>query len=272
MPAYDLHQHLWPEPFVAALRRRRSPPFLSDGELTTPEGRFPVELASHEPEERIRLLDRDGIDVAVVSLQTTLGLERLAEAEREDLEERWVEGIREVVRETRGRLLAFSPGRVRECFVGVSLGATSLAGSDEAERALDAATEADVPVFVHPDRVSTPPTGRPAWWDWATGYPARMHAAYLAWLTAAGAGRSSASSSRSSPGEGRSSSSGSRDRASTSARRSTRTRSSTSRRTAAARSSCASRRSASGNSPTGATRRSSTRARPCAPSAVSGML
>lgn len=183
MPTYDLHQHLWPEPFLAALRGRRSPPCLSGDELTTVEGRFPIELADHDPEARLRLLDRDGIDIAVLSLQTTLGLERLSKAEREELEEIWVEGIREVVRASGGRLLAFSPSRVRDGFVGVSVGAAALTGSDGEDRGLDDADAAGLPVLVHPDRATPPPAGRPAWWDWATGYPARMQAAYFAWLT-----------------------------------------------------------------------------------------
>ena len=35
MTTYDVHQHLWPESFVAALRERTAPPFLDGGELTT---------------------------------------------------------------------------------------------------------------------------------------------------------------------------------------------------------------------------------------------
>jgi hypothetical protein len=183
MPRYDLHQHLWPEPFLAALRARRAPPRLSGTTLTTLEGRFAIEPAAHEPEERLRLLDRDGIDVAVLTLQPTLGLERLPETEREELEDAWVEGISDVVAASGGRLLAFSPGRVREGFVGVSIGASALAGGGSAERALDAAAAAGLPAFVHPDAVTPPPAGKPAWWEWTTGYPARMQAAYLSWLT-----------------------------------------------------------------------------------------
>jgi hypothetical protein len=67
MPAYDLHQHLWPERFIAALRARSTPPLLLQDELVTTEGRFPVDLTAHEPDARIRALDRDGIDVAVVA-------------------------------------------------------------------------------------------------------------------------------------------------------------------------------------------------------------
>ena len=75
---YDVHQHLWPKAFVAALRERRTPPLLDGDELETREGRFAVDLAEHSPEARLRALDRDGIDVAVLSLQPSLALEELA--------------------------------------------------------------------------------------------------------------------------------------------------------------------------------------------------
>ena len=35
MATYDLHQHLWPEAFVAAMRARTTPPFLAQKELVT---------------------------------------------------------------------------------------------------------------------------------------------------------------------------------------------------------------------------------------------
>ena len=61
----DLHQHLWPEPFVAALHRRRSPPLLRGA------GRHPrlemrhepactIDLDAHDPGRRADALDRLG--------------------------------------------------------------------------------------------------------------------------------------------------------------------------------------------------------------------
>ena len=80
MATYDVHQHLWPARFRAALAARETPPLLSGDELVTMEGRFRIDLTEHEPETRIRALDRDGIDVAVLSLQASLGLVLDAEA------------------------------------------------------------------------------------------------------------------------------------------------------------------------------------------------
>jgi hypothetical protein len=179
---YDLHQHLWPRGFVAALGSRSTPPFLEGEHLTTQEGRFAISLAVHDLHARVRTLDRDGVDVAIVSLQTSLGLEALAVDERDELEDAWVDGIRELVADSDGRLRAFSPGRRREGFAGVSIGSSVLADLDRASEMFDDAASAQTAVFVHPDAGRPPTTERPLWWDWVTGYPARMQEAYLAWL------------------------------------------------------------------------------------------
>ena len=181
MRAYDLHQHLWPEAFVAALRARTEAPCLEGDVLATVEGRFRVDLTAHEPEGRLRLLDRDGLDVAVLTLQPSLGLELLPASERDELEDAWVDGVREIVRESGGRLLAFSPGRARDGLPGVSVGASALV-DDSAAAALDEAQALGLPVFVHPDVPGAAQPGQPPWWEWVTGYPARMQAAYLTWL------------------------------------------------------------------------------------------
>jgi hypothetical protein len=179
---FDLHQHLWPAGFVAALRARSAPPSLDGARLTTREGTFDVALADHELGQRLRRLDRDGIDVAVVSLQTSLGLEALPADKRDALEDVWVEGVRDLAAASGGRVRAFSPSRVREGLVGVSLGSSVLADLDRAAPLLDEAAAAGVTVFVHPDAGRAPAAARPPWWDWVTGYPARMQESYLAWL------------------------------------------------------------------------------------------
>ena len=152
----------------------------------TNEGRFPIDLATHLPDTRIRALDQDGVDVAVLSLQTTLGLELLDAGERDELEELWAEGVREIVASGGGRFLALAPSRARTGFPGISIGASSLLDLDRAGPILDEAAARNCVVFVHPE-VEEPPVGaRPDWWSWALGYTAQMQAAYLAWL---GSGR-----------------------------------------------------------------------------------
>ena len=182
MTTYDLHQHLWPESFVAALEARGEPPSLADGVLSTAEGDFQFDLHDHGLGQRLAALDRDGIDVAVISLQTSLGLERLPDGERLALEEAWATGALELVGAASGRIRAFSPSTVRDGFAGVSIGSTVLAALDTSADLLDDAQGAGVPVFVHPDAGRAAAAGRPEWWDWVTGYPARMQEAYLAWL------------------------------------------------------------------------------------------
>jgi hypothetical protein len=178
----DVHQHLWPEAFVAALRSRNRPPRLDGNDLVTREGRFPTRLGSHSLRERTRMLDADGIDVAVLSLQPSLGLDTLPEDERAELEDAWSDGALEVVAASDGRFLALSPSRWRDGFAGVCVGSSVLVDLDRHVATLLEAAEHGGFVFVHPDAGDGTEPGRPAWWEWVIGYPARMQAAYLAWV------------------------------------------------------------------------------------------
>ena len=180
MTTYDLHQHLWPNAFVDALRSRSTPPRLDGEVLETREGRFEVDLAQHDPETRLAQLDRDGIDVAVLSLQPSLGFDTLDDAERDELELAWVEGARSLIDSP--RFVALSPSSVRDGFVGVSLGSEALLDLDRAAPAIDAAAASGSMVFVHPDAGPPASAARPAWWEWVVGYPARMQEAYVGWL------------------------------------------------------------------------------------------
>lgn len=182
MPTYDVHQHLWPEAFIAALRTRSSPPLLRDGEVVTIEGSFPVDLPAHDPETRVRALDRDEIDVAVLSLQPSLGLENVDAGERDELEALWAREALAIVSASGGRFLALSPSGVRDGFSGIALGASSFLDLDGTAAVLDEACEVGVPVFVHPEAATPARTGMPDWWTWVAGYPAQMQAAYLAWV------------------------------------------------------------------------------------------
>jgi predicted TIM-barrel fold metal-dependent hydrolase len=188
MTTYDLHQHLWPEAFVAALRARTRPPRLVEDDLLTREGTFPVDLRDHDPERRLAALGTYGIDVAVLSLQPSLGLDLLPTEERGELEETWADAVLDLVAASGERLLAFSPTDVREGFAGVSLGSSTFEDFERSAPLLDRAAAAGATVFVHPDIGGPADSTRPPWWEWVTGYPARMQSAYLAWL-ALGRGR-----------------------------------------------------------------------------------
>ena len=182
MTTHDLHQHFWPEEFVAALRSRETPPRLDGAELETREGRFVLDLRDHDVETRLGLLDRDRVDVGVLSLQPSLGLEALADEERSRLEDAWADGIRIVLSNAQGRFTAFSPGSVRPGFVGVSIGSSALLDLDSVAPVFDGAAEKGLVVFVHPDAGPSGQADRPEWWEWVVGYPARMQEAYVAWL------------------------------------------------------------------------------------------
>jgi predicted TIM-barrel fold metal-dependent hydrolase len=179
---FDVHQHLWPPSFLAALGARTSPPFLRGDELVTPEGSFALDRAAHDPERRLAALDRDGIDAAVLSLQPTLGCEALPPAERDELELAWLEGIEELTRASGGRFLAFAPWRAVPALAGTSVGASALVDLDRHASLLAEVDAAGGVLFVHPEAETGPPPGRPGWWSWTAGYTGQMQQAYLSWL------------------------------------------------------------------------------------------
>jgi predicted TIM-barrel fold metal-dependent hydrolase len=181
MPTYDLHQHLWPEPLLELLSLRRTAPFLRGSVLTTTEGRFPLELGEHRLDRRLAALDAAGIDVAVVSLQPTLGYESLPVPERRSLLAAYNDGIAELVEASGGRLLALSAGEPRPGFAGVCVGASRLLDPDGLKEILDRLERTGGFLFVHPDGVSGAPL-QPAWWSALVHYTAVMQAAYLAWI------------------------------------------------------------------------------------------
>ena len=182
MPSFDVHQHLWPEPFLAALSRRTTPPRLRGRTLATPEGEFDVDLAANELGARLALLDRDGIDAAVVSLPPTLGIEALPDEEAGALLDAYHEGMRELVASASGRLRAFAAGAVLEGFAGACVAARAVSGDLGALDPLLADLERRGRVlFVHPG----PGRARadmPGWWAPVVDYTAEMQAAYGAWL------------------------------------------------------------------------------------------
>src|SRR4051812_47209461 len=93
-PRIDVHQHLWPEPFLAALEERTEPPLLRDGALLLdgePAARF--DPGPHDPDRRRAELRADGIDRALVCLSSPLGIETLLRAEAQPLLDAWHEGV-----------------------------------------------------------------------------------------------------------------------------------------------------------------------------------
>jgi len=175
MTSFDVHQHLWPEQFVAALRRRTRPPCIDGDLLIIGEGTFPAGLEAHDLDARIAILDAVGIDVAVVSLQPTLACDGIPE-----LVDAYHEGILELVEAADGRLRAFAVSECRDGFAGACVPAPAVVeGVAELAAELVSAGQA---LFVHPGAVPPPPPGSPSWWAALVDYPAQMQAAYAAWL------------------------------------------------------------------------------------------
>jgi 6-methylsalicylate decarboxylase len=174
VPTYDVHQHLLPPTLVEALRARQEPPRIMGGSLELAEGTFPFDERDHDPGERVGLLDRDGIDVAIVSLAPTMETEG-----KPALEQAYNEGIRDVVAAAGGRLRAFAAGECLDGFAGVCVSAGAVVQGlgglpDELSRAGQV-------LFVHPGPPGAPPAGMPSWWTAVVDYTAQMQAAYFAW-------------------------------------------------------------------------------------------
>jgi predicted TIM-barrel fold metal-dependent hydrolase len=181
MAGLDVHQHLWPPQLIETLRRRSTPPRLDGDVLLLREGRFPVELRAHRLDERLALLDRNGIDTALVSLQPTLDLEAAPE-----LADAYHEGVPELVTASGGRVRAFAAGACLDGFAGACVSAGRLVkGLGGLPGELERVGQV---LFVHPGPAMPPPDAAPAWWTVVVDYTAQMQAAYLAWL-AEGAGR-----------------------------------------------------------------------------------
>lgn len=192
--AIDVHQHLWPETFVEALRLRRQPPYLTDWTLhTVGEAPYAVDAAAHDEAARAaRETDRARV---LVSLSSPLGIEDLAPDDAAPLLDAWHDGARrfggpfgawasvchvEPDLAGLGKLLA-------EGFAGLQIPATRMATPAALEEIADVLRVCELagkPVLVHPGAVARPAAGAaplPAWWPAMVDYPAQMQAAWWTW-------------------------------------------------------------------------------------------
>jgi len=174
VPSYDIHQHLWPPSLIEALQTRDRRPRLRGRRLELPSGDWEIDLAVHELAARLAALDRDEIDVAVISCAPTLELDP-------DLIESYHEGMLEVVAEADGRLRAFACNVARDGFAGACVSALQLGDLAALAPLLANLEERGELLFVHPGPSLTPPDA-PDWWPSVVGYTAQMQSAYAAWL------------------------------------------------------------------------------------------
>jgi 6-methylsalicylate decarboxylase len=202
----DVHQHLLSQPLLAALERRGAVPLLrrrDDGWTYRLAGEPDSALphADADVAARVRQLDADGVDRALVLLSSALGIEHLPAEEAAPLLDAHHGGAAALPPERFGAWAAAGvrepdPGAVEALlargFAGLSLPATALATPAAVERLgplLERVQEADAPLFVHPGPVAPDDSdataaGSPGWWPAMTSYVAQMNAAWHALLHA----------------------------------------------------------------------------------------
>src|SRR5580765_324482 len=192
--AVDVHQHLWPEPFLDALRRRTTAPYLDGWTLhTTGEAPFAVRPADHDPGRRGSL--DAAVGRIVLAMSSPLGVEELPADEAAPLLQAWPDGIRDLGGPYAGwaalataepDLAGLAMLLADPAIVGLQVPATALATPTHLERlapALAVAETAGRPVLVHPGPVR-PACGTPAWWPAVVDYVSQLHAAWWAWFAA----------------------------------------------------------------------------------------
>jgi hypothetical protein len=205
----DVHQHIWTESLVQALAARSELPFVrSENGLTVlylaGERPYVIDLVGEDPARRASLVERDGLDRALICLSSPLGIEWLPREQALVLIDAYLEGAL-ALEDPFGVWGAIALDRVdpddvdralTQGCVGLSLPAGAL-GSVEAIASLRpvlARLEAnDAPLLVHPGprlggraaRIAGESSlGDPLWWPALTGYVAGMQAAWLAFLAA----------------------------------------------------------------------------------------
>jgi hypothetical protein len=183
----DVHQHLLPPSFLQVLAARSQPPLLDGDVLVLAAGRFPFSRADHDVEERLERNRRAGIDVALVSLQPTLGWDGLAASEQQELTGAWHEGIAEVGRAGGGALVPLACAEARPGCPGACVAGRALLDLDALAPLADALERSGRFLLVHPGAPAPAPApapSRPPWWSALVDYVGEMNASYHAWLSA----------------------------------------------------------------------------------------
>ncbi len=182
----DVHQHLWPPAFIAALRARRAPPRLHGWTLELFGGdRFAVDPGAHDPAARPA-----GEELICLAASAALGLDRLPPAEAAEMAQVWLDGVLALGAPFRpwasAGVLDPDPGALRGALgrgaIGLEVAADVLAAPDGLDRLaplLEALGEA--PLLVHPGPTSGQEALRPAWWTPTVDYVSQLHGAWWAW-------------------------------------------------------------------------------------------
>jgi 6-methylsalicylate decarboxylase len=186
----DVHQHLWPPALIESLRGRAAPPSLDQWKLSlSGEPDYDVLPADHDIDLRVRQARDDGVEVAIVSLSSALGIEQLAPDEAAPLLDAYHEGALRFP----GPFRAWAAAGLSELdpdalarqldrgFVGLQLPATTLLderGYAHVAPLLDVLEARERPLFVHPGPAARSRGAVPAWWPAIVDYVQQMHAAW----------------------------------------------------------------------------------------------
>lgn len=199
----DLHQHAWPEPFLAALSARTDGPrtrveadgswrLLLPGEPDCVLGECEIDLHRREG-----ALFAAGIDRALLVPPLAIGVDGLDPDESRGLLTSWHEGVLAhggpfgvwaavPSRDPQPRDLRLALARGA---IGLALPAAALADADALERfgpVLEELARADRPLFVHPGApAGGAPAGRPddaPWWPALGDYTGQLLRAWATWL------------------------------------------------------------------------------------------
>jgi 6-methylsalicylate decarboxylase len=190
----DCHQHLWPEPFLGALRDRRMPPRLDGWVLHLPGERpYAVAPADHDTDARVEQAAADGDDLVCVAPSAALGIDRLRPEETDELLAAWLEGALALPAPFRAWTSANSrrpdPAALADALdrgaVGLELAADVLAatgGIDRIAPLLEVLDAAGAPLLVHPGPAGAENApDRAAWWAPVVPFVTQLHAAWWAW-------------------------------------------------------------------------------------------
>jgi hypothetical protein len=207
----DVHQHLWTEPFVAALQARQEVPFVRRENglavlFIAGERPYVIDTDGERAAVRGALVASDGLDRALVCLSSPLGIESLPREQSRALLDAYHEGAH-ALGEPFGVWGAIALQRpdpddvdrlLAQGCVGVSLPAGALASVDALARLQPLLTrleQAGAPLLIHPGPgphqgfaparvVGEVSLDEPLWWPALTQYVFEMQAAWFAFLSA----------------------------------------------------------------------------------------